>query len=138
MPMQPFAQPAPVLRRPELPRYLKAILVTKLLACLGWMALSFLLVFAGSSSNEPIAGTTAEGMHAAAKLAMIIMATALVELFGIAGTWSFKRWGVYVLAGCSMLSFVLGVKSGQAFGFFSIATMMAAGFAILTRWKDFE
>ena len=117
---------------------MKAILGFKLLVCLAWMGLSFLLVFAGSSADGPVDGATAEGMHVTAELAVLIFATALVELFGIAGTWSFKRWGVYILAGCSMLSFVLGLRSGQAFAIVSIATLFVAGFGILMRWKDFE
>ena len=117
---------------------MKAILGLKLLVCLAWMGLSFLLVFTGSSGDGPVDGATAQGMHVTAELAMLIFATALVELFGIAGTWSLKRWGVYILAGCSMLSFVLGLRTGQGFAIVSLATLLVAGFGIMMHWKDFE
>jgi hypothetical protein len=139
-PMQPFpAQPVSAAPRRELPGFLKAVLGLKVLGCLLTMGLSFLMLLEFSNpSDRPVGMSPAFAQHLA-QLAMIATGVSMIELFGVAGTWTFKRWGVYVLAGFSMLSFVVRMNAGDAVGaVLSLASTMIVGFGIILRWKDFE
>lgn len=138
-PIQFQLQPAPVVVAPkrELPASLKAILVLKALGCLLVSGISFFMLLA-FSDDRPI-GMTPEAAHAIAGLAMFATGASVVELLGVAGTWSFKRWGVYVLAGFSMLGFVVRMHLGDTFGAtLGLLTTMLASLPIALRWQDFE
>jgi hypothetical protein len=140
--MQPFPfQPSPVptvAPRRELPATLKILLGLKALGCLLVTGLSFLTLLAFSDPVDRV-GMTPEAGRVIATLAMLATGASVIELLGVAGTWSFKRWGVYVLAGFSMLGFVFHLKMHDAFGAtIGIATTLLAGLAIAMRWDDFE
>jgi len=141
MPMQPFQvdpRLMPKIRR-ELPTRVKTVLGLKLLGCLLTIGGSFLVLAAFEDSSRWPEGMTAEMAHRMATLAMMSTGISLLELFGVAGTWSFKRWGVYVLAGFSMLNFVVRMHSGDTFGaLLSIGSTAIAGAVVASRWEDFE
>lgn len=141
MPMQPFQvdpRLMPKIRR-ELPARVKTVLGLKLLGCLLSIGGSFLILAAFEDSSRWPAGMTADMAHRMATLAMMSTGISLLELFGVAGTWSFKRWGVYVLAGFSMLNFVVRMHAGDAFGaLLSIGSTAIVGAVIASRWEDFE
>ena len=95
-----------------------------------------LLVF---DNAAPPPGVSVEAIHAIARLAVMATGASMIELFGVAGTWAQKRWGVYILAGFSMLGFVLRMHSGDPLGaVLGIGSTLVTGFAIAARWKDFE
>jgi len=126
--------------RRELPGSLKAILLVKVVACLVVLGVTFILFLGLSSVTEPLSSTAAVRMHVMSNLLSLAAGAALLELFGIAGIWSFKRWGVYMLACFTMLGFVFSLKLGNV-GFGTcidvVTTLVAAG-AIGARWRDFE
>jgi hypothetical protein len=141
MQMQPFqsSPQAPVSVRRELPGSIKAVLVLKTLACLATLGVSLAVFMAFSDpQNRPI-GMPTETVHHLANLAALASAVSLLELLGVAGTWAFKRWGVYVLAGFTMLNFVIRAHNNDTFGATTgvLSTLVAAA-VIATRWNDFE
>ncbi|HEY1957352.1 MAG TPA: hypothetical protein VGH28_17155 [Polyangiaceae bacterium] len=141
-PMQPMMNiPPPPLRRPQLPGYLKAILVVKALGCLIGVAIAFTAMAVINSKVDPtsLGDDGREAMHSLGKLLTLVMVVELLQLVGVAGTWSFKRWGVYVLAGFSMLDIVLNIRTqnNTALLLGLVTSLIAAG-GIAARWKDFE
>jgi hypothetical protein len=135
--IEPSAASTPTTRR-EIPGQLKAVLGLKVLSCLAAIGISLVALLEWSDpANRPV-GMSSELAHRIANLAMLATGVSLLELLGVAGVWSFKRWGVYILAGFSMLSFVIRLHNGDNFGIVSIASTVVAGAVIATRWKDFE
>jgi len=84
-------------------------------------------------------GMTVEHAHRIASMTTLATGLALVELLGIAGTWSFKRWGVYVLSGFAMFGFVLRLQTGDSMGAsLGLVSIIITGLVVATSWKDFE
>jgi hypothetical protein len=140
--MQPFPMmPPPPQPKREVPSYLKLLLVLKALGCLFTVGLSFLMLTTlnrAAAHQHPTSEQQAS-MQLVAEITMIAAGMSLVELLGVVGTWSFKRWGVYVLAGFSMMNFVLRLRSGDQLGAsMSLAMSVLVGVGIALRWKDFE
>lgn len=145
MPMQPFQlDPSSLVQstprpRQELPKSLRVMLGLKTVGCLIMMGLSVIVLLAFSDPQSWPEGMTSEMAHKVANISVVATGVALLELLGVAGTWSFKRWGVYVLAGFSMMSFVLRVHMGDAFGAaISVTTTLITGLVVAGRWKEFE
>ncbi len=135
-PLTPAYTPAP---RKELPARVKTILGFKALGCLLTMGLSVIVLLAWSDPADRPVGMSQAMAHHIAMMAAAGSALSMLELFGVAGTWSFKRWGVYILTGFSMMNFVVRMHSGDAFGAcVSIATTLITAFVIASRWEDFE
>ena len=122
-----------------LPAGLKAILMLKTLSCLLIVGASLLMMISVSDPANWTQGFSAEYARRVALLSMVATGISLLELLGVAGTWSFKRWGVYVLSGFSMLNFVVLMQSHQTFSAgTAVVSTMVVGFVIASRWKDFE
>ena len=129
---QPTSQP-----RPELPGRVKAALTLKTIGCL--VAIGFSLIILLAFSGELPEGMTVEHAHKLASFTMVATGASLLELIGVAGVWHFKRWGVYVLSGFSMMSFVFRATVGDTGGaLLSLAGTLIASAVIATSWKDFE
>lgn len=135
-PMQPMQPP-----KKELPSYLKVVLGLKGLGCLAVLGLTLIGLSAMSSGVDwpALTDESRAGLHFMSRLFMWLMGVELVELLGIAGTWTFKRWGVYILGGFSMLDVVLNLRLESSFGItIGLVTTLVAGFGIATRWGDFD
>lgn len=144
MPMQPMQPMVPPPKRPpQLPGILKAILVLKAIACVLVLGLTFAAMAAMNATIGAHASSLDDGsrqaVHAVGQILALIAGVQLVVLIGIAGTWSFKRWGVYVLMGFSMLDIVLNLKANNQAGLVvgALSSLIAA-FAIFPRWRDYE
>jgi hypothetical protein len=138
VPMQPMQQPP---QKPELSGMLKAVLVMKALGALLVLGATFLALAALNAVVKPgaIGSEGRATMHALGQILMLVAGVQLVELVGIAGTWSFKRWGVYTLAAFSMLDLVLNLKTANAFSLtIGLVTSLIVALGIASRWKDFE
>jgi hypothetical protein len=126
-------QPVPVVRR-ELPSQVKLILGLKVVGCLFALGGSFITLLALNDVAMP-----RELAHRIAMLCTLASGASLLELLGVAGVWTFKRWGVYTLAGFSMLGFVLRMHAGSPISaWLGVASTVIAGVAIAFRWQDFE
>lgn len=138
MPMTPYyAQPTSQ-PRPELPGRLKAVLMLKTIGCLVAIGFSLIVLLAFSGEQLP-EGMTVEHAHKLANFTMIATGASLLELIGVAGVWHFKRWGVYLLSGFSMMTFVFRATVGDMGGaLLSIFGTLIVGAVIATSWKDFE
>jgi hypothetical protein len=142
-PFQPFPQESAVPSsrsgaRP-LPGSLKLILGLKALGCLLTSFLSMLVMMALSDRTALPEGMTVAMAHQLGQLAMIATGVSIVELLGVAGTWTFKRWGVFVLATFSMLNFAIRMSGHDSFGaILSLGTTALAGLVIAARWREFE
>jgi len=129
----PFNAPPP--KKRELPSQLKAILGLKVVGCLFVIAGSLLTLLGLSDKHVP-----SDIAHNIARLTSLGTGAALLELLAVAGIWSFKRWGVYMMAGFTMLGLVFNLKLGGV-GFTTIVNVVmtaVAGIAIAVRWNDFE
>jgi hypothetical protein len=143
--MQPFqfdqnslvqSTPKPV---QGLPPRVKTVLMLKTLGCLFTIGASLLMMMAVSDPAHWAEGFTVEYARRIALLSMVATGISLLELLGVAGTWSFKRWGVYILSGFSMLNFVVLMQSHQSFSAgVSLVSTMIVGAVIASRWEDFE
>ena len=144
-PMQPFQfdQPALVQSTPnvrrELPARVKTVLGLKVIGCLLSIGASFLMLLAFNAAADHDITMPPALAHRMANYAMVATGLSLVELLGVAGVWSFKRWGVYILAGFSMLNFVIRMHAGDStFAMIGIASTVIVGAVIAARWADFE
>ena len=144
-PMQPFqfdqsglvqSTPKPVR---ALPQRVKSVLMLKTIGCLFTIAGSLITMMAVSDPQYWPEGFGAAWAHKMAMLSMVATGLSLLELMGVAGTWTFKRWGVYVLSGFSMLNFVVRMHAHQTFSAgVSLVSTMIVGWVIASRWEDFE
>ncbi len=140
--MQPFFVPqAGPPKKKQLPTFLKVILVLKALAALLVLGLTFITMAAVDShvDRNALTDTSRATLHAMGQILLVVMLVQLLELIGVAGTWNFKRWGVYLLAGFSMLDIVLNLKISSTSGLsIGLATTLIVGFGIAVRWNDFD
>ena len=140
-PFKPFPPDGPRAKPPKAPLSgaLKAILALKLLSVLFVMGVVFLVLAAGSSIAPPTDAASRQLMHQIANLALFAMGVSIIELIGIAATWSMKRWGVYTLVGFSMLNIAirLSAHDNTSAGFGALTTILV-GVMIVPRWNDFD
>ncbi len=135
--MTPYLAQSTVQPRPELPGRVKAVLALKTIGCL--IAIGFSLILLMAFSGELPEGMTVAHAHKIAQFTMIATGASLLELLGVAGVAHFKRWGVYVLSGFSMMGFVFRASVGDMGGaLLSIAGTLIVGAVIASRWNDFE
>jgi len=136
--MQPLQ--APPARVKELPSYLKVVLALKGIGCLAMVGLSYFeLTILNRVPLARLDDGAREQVSMLAQLTMIAAGMALVELLGVVGTWGFKRWGVYVLAGFSMMDLVLRLKTHESAGAaIGLLTTTIAFVGVAVRWRDFE
>jgi len=131
-----FFQPQ---RKRELPGRVKGVLGMKAMGSFGAIVLSAILLYTFSDRARWPDGMTPEVAHKFANYALLATVASLAELLGIAGTWNFKRWGVYLLAVFSTLGFMLRISGGDKIGgFLSVGSTILVGLVIGTRWNDFE
>ncbi len=134
-PPHPFAPP----RRKELPARVKGVLGMKACGSVAMILLSAVLLFAFNDRSKWPIGMTPEQAHKFANLALLATGASFIELLGVVGTWSFKRWGVYVLAFFTMLGFVFRVSGGDKIGaLVSAGSTIIVGLVVASRWSDFE
>jgi len=126
-------------RRRELPARIKGVLGMKACGSVAAIVLSALLLYAFSDRSRWPDGMTTDDAHRFASYALLATVASLAELLGVVGTWSFKRWGVYVLAACSTLGFMFRVSGGDKIGaLVSVVTTIIVALVVATRWSDFE
>jgi hypothetical protein len=117
----------------------KTVLGLKALGCLFAIGASFLMLLAFTAAADHDITMPPALAHRMASYAMIATGVSLVELLGVAGVWTFKRWGVYMLAGFSMLNFVIRMHAGDStFAMIGLASTAVVGAVIAARWADFE
>jgi len=139
-----FQPPPPQFFQPqrnkrELPARIKGVLGMKAMGSVGAIILSAILLYTFSDRARWPDGMDPEHAHKFASYAMLATVASLAELLGIAGTWSFKRWGVYLLAVSTTLGFMLRISGGDKIGaFMSVISTFLVGAIIGTRWSDFE
>ena len=134
--MTPFVPFAPPTANPPraLPGAVKAILGLKVIGCLFTLGVSLLILSAASGTPMP-----ADTARVLGNLLMMVSGAALLELIAIAGVWSLKRWGVYLLACFGCLELAVDMRAGMtASAAIGIASLLFTAFAIAARWKDFE
>ena len=144
-PMQPFqfdqaalVHSTPNVRR-DLPARVKLVLGLKVIGCLFAIGVSFLALLAMNTIADHDITIPPELAHKMANYAMLATGLSLVELLGVAGVWTFKRWGVYLLSGFSMLNFVIRMHSGDTISaMIGLAMTAVVGATIAARWSDFE
>ena len=131
-----FFQPQ---RKRELPARVKGMLGMKAMGSLAAIILSAILLYTFSDSSRWPDGMDSTVAHRFANYALLAALASLAELLGIAGTWNFKRWGVYLLTLFTTLGFMLRIRGGDKIGaLVSVASTILVGIAIGTRWSDFE
>lgn len=72
-----------------------------------------------------------------ALLAMIIVSA--IQLVGVLGTLAWKKWGVYLLAASGTFGILVSLKGdASAQAFYGLIGLAVFGYAVATRWADFE
>ncbi|HEY2368559.1 MAG TPA: hypothetical protein VGH87_19315 [Polyangiaceae bacterium] len=118
---------------------MKTVLGLKVIGCLFAIGASFLMMLAFTAAADHDITMPPALAHRVASYAMIATGVSLVELLGVAGVWTFKRWGVYTLAGFSMLNFVIRMHAGDSlFALLGLVSTAVVGAVIAARWSDFE
>ncbi len=131
-----FFQPQ---RKRELPGRIKGVLGMKACGSIGAIILSAILLYTFSDRAHWPDGMTTEVAHKFASYALLATVASLGELLGVVGTWSFKRWGVYLLSVFTTLGFMLRISGGDKFGaFLSVISTVLVGLVIGAHWSDFE
>ena len=131
-----FFQPQ---RKRELPARVKGVLGMKACGSVGAIILSAILLYTFSDRARWPDGMDTEHAHKFANFALLATIASLAELLGIAGTWNFKRWGVYLLVAFTTLGFMLRISGSDKIGaFLSVISTFLVGVVIGTRWSDFE
>ena len=151
--MQPYQQPPPQppphlafapppsARKKEHPRTLLAILALKGVGSLFGLAFGIMgyAALSNAQTETPHFGTRVQDAHALANLALVMILVSAIELAGVLGTYSFKRWGVFIVTGFTIFSALLHVKNGETYsavlGLLSTAVL---GLLIFPRWVEFE
>ena len=111
----------------------------KAMGSVGAIVLSAILLYTFSDRARWPDGMTPEVAHKFANYALLASVASIAELLGIAGTWNFKRWGVYLLTAFTTLGFMLRISGGDKIGaFLSVGSTILVGIVIGTRWNDFE
>jgi len=115
------------------------VLGMKAMGCFAAIVLSAILLYTFGDSARWPEGMDSTVAHRFANFAILATVASLAELLGVAGTWNFKRWGVYVLAGFTTLGFMLRIRGGDKIGaLVSVVSTIIVGIAIGTRWSDFD
>ena len=131
-----FFQPQ---RKRELPARIKGVLGMKAMGSFAAIILSAILLYTFSDSARWPLGMDSEVAHKFANYALLATVASLAELLGIAGTWNFKRWGVYLLALFTTLGFMLRISGGDKIGaLVSVSSTLLVFVVIGTRWSEFE
>lgn len=137
-----FQPPTPSFSLPqrrELPARVKGALGLKACGTVAAIVLSAVLLFAFNDRAKWPEDMTIERAHRFAKFALLAAGMSLAELLGIVGTWNLKRWGFYLLVGCSMLGFVFRMSGGDTIGaLVSVGATVIVGLVVATRWSDFD
>jgi hypothetical protein len=135
----PFAPypPQPVVK-PERGGFLTFVLVVRFigdgLAILG--SLGLMSVMSNAAENGARLG--AQGRQLG-NLVTIMLVSACLDLAGVAGVLSWKKWGVYLLGACEAVSLILRVQSGQTgMAMMGFLTLCFAAFGIAMRWRYFD
>lgn len=125
--------------RRDLPGHVKGVLGMKACGSVAAIVMSAVLLFAFNDPSRWPLGMTAEIAHRFASYAMLATLTSLFEILAVVGTWSRKRWGVYLLTASSMLAFVFRMVGDDKIGaFLSIGATVVVGIAIASRWSEFD
>lgn len=145
--MQPF-QPPPLgfgppqaPKKKVLPRTLRAILVLKGIGLLLTLAIAIMgyAAFSNLQPETPHFGTQAQDAHALANMALVVAMVSIIELIGVFGTYAFKRWGVFIVGGFTVLSALLHVKNGETYSAaFGLLTTAVLAYLIVPRWSEFD
>jgi len=103
------------------------------------------LAILGSLGLMSVMSTAAEhGVHSTqgrelGNLVTITLIAACLDLAGVAGVLSWKKWGVYLLGGCEAVSLILRVNAGQTgMAMMGFLTLCFAAFGIAMRWRYFD
>lgn len=138
-PPVPFAPypPQPVFK-PERGGFLTLVLVARFIfdgfAVLGSLGLMSIL----SNAAESGVRLGAQGRQLGNLVTIMLLASCL-DLAGVAGVLSWKKWGVYLLGACELVSLVIRINAGQTTqAFMGFCTLAFAAFAISMRWRHFD
>jgi hypothetical protein len=136
---QPVFQPLPPQSSPARVRgtFLTSVLGLRFVRDLFAIFTGIVSMSALSSPDAPIYGPDRRALGNVLALALVITC---VDLAGVAGVLSWKKWGVVILGASEALSIMTAIQSGGLglATLVGLGTAIGIGFAIATRWKQFE
>ncbi len=136
IPLAPYP-PRPVVK-PERGGLLTFVLMVRFIADAFAILVSLGVMSALSIAAQNGTHVGAEG-RAAGNLVTMALVVSCIDLAGVAGVLSWKKWGVYLLAGCQAFGLMFQVQAGQtAMAMVGLATMLISGFCIAMRWSHFD
>jgi hypothetical protein len=130
--------PPQTVAKPERGGFLTFILVLRFIADV-FLVLTSLGVMALLSHEAKTGADIGDGGRAVGNTVTLLLGVTCIDLAGVAGVLSWKKWGVYLLGGCEILGLVLKLQEGHiASAMVGLATLMLAGFGIAMRWRYFD
>ncbi|HSQ67606.1 MAG TPA: hypothetical protein VLM85_30560 [Polyangiaceae bacterium] len=137
--MQPPTFNFPLAPKPKKirPGLLTAMLAVKGVLDLLGLSLGVLTyVSLGSQADVTIPREHAQHM---ANVLLVGIVLSFFGLFGVLGTFSFKRWGVYVVVGFSALNVMAQLSAGNRWtGLIALAATAVIAAMVYPRWSDYE
>lgn len=128
---------APIVEVPSRGAFLTGLLSLRFIRDLAGLFIGFITMQALSLPDFPMHG---QERRAYGNLVTMLMIAACVDLAAVAGTLSWRKWGVFMLAGAEVFSLVVSLEMQTLGGWSSLLgllTIIGAAFAIMTRWKHF-
>lgn len=124
--------------KPQRGAFLTFILVLRFIADV-FLILTSLGVMALLSHEAKTGADLGTTGRAAGNMVTLLLGVTCIDLAGVAGVLSWKKWGVYLLGACEILGLILKLQQGQiGSAMVGLATLMLAGFGVAMRWRYFE
>jgi hypothetical protein len=124
------------------PKKVRPVLLTAMLAVKGVLDLLGLgvgvlsYVALGSQAN---ATTPRAQVQHLANVLLVGTVLSFFGLFGVLGTFSYKRWGVYVVVGFSALNVMAQLSAGNRWtAMIALAATTLIAAMVYPRWNDYE
>ena len=132
----PYPTQAPA--KPQRGGFLTFVLVVRFIGD-AFLVLTSLGVMALLSHEAKTGADIGQTGRTVGNMVTLLLGVTCIDLAGVAGVLSWKKWGVYLLGACEVLGLMLKIQNGQVGqAVLGLATLICAGFGIMMRWHHFE
>ncbi len=138
-PMQPFQfpgalTPKPKKERPSLLTFMLGVRGALDLFIVGLGVISYTEL--GAQSDVTIPREQAQHLG---NVLLVTIVISFVELMGVIGTFSYKKWGVYILLGFAAINIMANLSAGNKItALVALGTTAIIGAMLYPRWNDYE
>jgi len=124
------------------PKKERSALLTGMLALRGVMDLAVVglgvIAYTALGAQSDVTIPRERAQHAA-NILLVGIVIAFVELMGVIGTFSYKKWGVYILLGFAGLNIMANFSAGNTVAaYVALGTTAIIGVTLYPRWSDYD